>query len=171
MRPSVSNLAREMLLWEAGSPQRSQHLLKVWTFAALIAEGEQLSPDLRHLVESAAVVHDIGIRPSLQKGGTGSGPEQESEGPPAARILLEKHGYPTEETDRICFLVGHHHTLSGVDGIDYRILLEADYLVNAFESCFPPESIKQFGENVFRTPTGRRLLQDMFGVSLSVSCG
>lgn len=51
-----------------------------------------------------------------------------------AKELLAKTGaYTADEIDRICYLVGHHHTYVNVDGIDYRILLEADFLVNAYE--------------------------------------
>ena len=32
---------------------------------------------------------------------------------------------------RVAYLVGHHHTLRGIDGIDYQILIEADYIANA----------------------------------------
>ena len=35
--------------------------------------------------------------------------------------------------ERICFLVGHHHTYKDVDGLDHQILLEVDFLVNAGE--------------------------------------
>jgi hypothetical protein len=47
--------------------------------------------------------------------------------------------------DRVAFLVGHHHTFTGVDGIDWQILLEADYLVNASESGTAVECIRAGG--------------------------
>ena len=34
----------------------------------------------------------------------------------------------------MAYLVGHHHTLKDIEGIDYQILIEADYIVNAYES-------------------------------------
>ena len=43
--------------------------------------------------------------------------------------------------NRIIRLVSHH-TYTGVDGLDYRILLEADFIVNAGESEFTLSVIK-----------------------------
>ena len=67
-----------------------------------------------------------------------------------------------EETERVCYLIAHHHTYTDVDGMDYRILLEADFLVNAFEDGLSAENICTFRENVFRTKTGTKLLNLMF---------
>ena len=49
-----------------------------------------------------------------------------------------------------------------VDGIDYRILLEADFLVNAFEDNASIESIQHAKESFFETETGKRILDTMF---------
>ena len=38
-----------------------------------------------------------------------------------------------KETDKSLLPCRHHHTYSKVEGIDWRILLESDYLVNAYE--------------------------------------
>lgn len=64
--------------------------------------------------------------------------------------------------ERIVYLVGHHHTLTDVDGMDYQILIEADYLVNADESHYSQENIRHTMETVFRTATGISLLQSAF---------
>jgi hypothetical protein len=29
----------------------------------------------------------------------------------------------------IAFLVGHHHTFTGIDNVDWQILVEADYVI------------------------------------------
>ena len=42
-------------------------------------------------------------------------------------------GFSDSLIDRVCFLVGHHHTYTEIDGIDFQILVEADFLVNARE--------------------------------------
>lgn len=67
--------------------------------------------------------------------------------------------------DRICFIVSHHHTYSNVDGLDYQIMLEADFLVNAEESSLSGEAIASFRKRVFRTEAGRHLLDEMYPVS------
>ena len=56
---------------------------------------------------------------------------------------------------RISFLVSHHHTLDQIDGIDYQIIIEADYLVNADESHFSGHNIKNMYDKIFKTETGK----------------
>ena len=46
--------------------------------------------------------------------------------------------------------------------MDYQILLEADYLVNADESERYRKGMKQFRKNVFRTASGIALLDSIF---------
>ena len=60
------------------------------------------------------------------------------------------------------YLVGHHHTLTGIDGPDYQILLEADYLVNASESQYPLSNVRNSLERLFRTETGKTLLRSLY---------
>ena len=52
--------------------------------------------------------------------------------------------------------------VTNVDGIDYRILLEADFLVNAFEDNASIESIQHAKESFFETETGKHILDTMF---------
>jgi hypothetical protein len=63
---------------------------------------------------------------------------------------------------RIIWLVGHHHTIAPVEGIDHQILLEADYLVNADESGYSAENILNTEKKLFRTRTGTALLKSMY---------
>ncbi|MCQ2433275.1 MAG: hypothetical protein MJ175_11785 [Clostridia bacterium] len=56
----------------------------------------------------------------------------------------------------------HHHTTENVVGLDYQILLEADYLVNASESHFTREHIEAFRRDVMKTDTGKALLDTIY---------
>ena len=49
-----------------------------------------------------------------------------------------------------------------VDGLDYQILLEADFLVNGDESNLTKEAIEKMKKNVFKTKTGIELLNHIF---------
>ena len=60
------------------------------------------------------------------------------------------------------YLVGHHHSWKDVDGLDYQVLLEADYLVNAQEAGYSAENIRTAEGTLFRTDTGKRLLREGF---------
>ena len=57
------------------------------------------------------------------------------------REFLHDTGLTPAQVDRIAYLVSHHHTLTDIDGIDYQILIEADYIVNAAENEYSKESI------------------------------
>ena len=68
----------------------------------------------------------------------------------------------TLDVERVKWLVTHHHTYTNVSGMDYQILLEADYLVNAGEGGYSKEAIENFCKEIFRTATGIRLLKSMY---------
>lgn len=160
----IEELKEEMLRFYSGHPKQIQHFLKVCTFAEWIGTGEQLEEHTLFLLKAAALVHDIGIRPAMEKYGKSSGSLQEQEGPSKAREMLEGLGYRKEDIERICYLVGHHHTYTDVDGMDYRILLEADFLVNGYEEDMKKEAICHGMKTIFRTKTGIRILKTMFAV-------
>lgn len=156
----------KMIEFEKGCPKRIQHFLKVYEFAHIIAVSENMSEKERELLEIAAIVHDIGIRPSKEKYGYCNGKIQETEGPVYARKMFsEFKGISEEFIERICYLIAHHHTYNNVDGLDYRILIESDFLVNAYEDELDDEAILSAKKRIFRTKTGIELLNIMFDIS------
>lgn len=156
-------LILKMTEFEKGDPKRIQHFIKVYEYAHMIGRLEGLDEKTQKILDIAAILHDIGICPSEKKYGRCDGKIQEQEGPAYARNMLEDFSEVTpEETDRVCYLIGHHHTYTGVDGEDYQILLEADFLVNAYEDALSKESICAFREKVFQTKTGTELLNYMY---------
>ncbi len=157
-----AQLVMEMTAYEQGCPQRIQHFLKVWAFARLIGELEGLDEDTRTTLEIAAIVHDIGIRPSLEKYGSAIGSHQELEGPPVARALLESLGYDLEMISRVCYLVGRHHSYTDIDGVDHQILVEADFLVNIFESGMDSKDAAKIRINIFRTKAGKEIFDRLY---------
>ena len=162
MEDMIASALRAMAAYETGCPQRIQHFLKVHALSSLIAQGEGLDPDTRFTLEAAAAVHDIGIRKALEAHGHSTGKLQEELGPPAAEELLESLGFPRPVIDRVCWLVGRHHTYTDIQGLDYRILVEADFLVNLFEKGEPVEAQREAYRAIFRTPTGRALFRAQF---------
>lgn len=161
----TNDLITKMTEFNTGDPKRIQHFIKVYQFAHLIGSKEGLDEETLHILDMASIMHDIGIRPAEEKYGRCDGKLQEQEGPAYAMQLLKEFSEVTEEErDRICYLIGHHHTYQNVEGMDYQILLEADFLVNAYEDELPREAILTFKQKVFRTETGKRLLDTMFGL-------
>lgn len=157
-------LYKSMLEYFRGDPRRCQHLIKVASLAREIALLEGADEELVALVEAAGLVHDCGIKPGEAKYGAGkcSGKIQEQEGPAAARVLLTASGYDGATVERICYLVGHHHTYTNIDGLDYQILVEADFLVNFYEDGLSKEAMARAVEKIFKTVGGKLLAQAMF---------
>lgn len=161
----TSLLIKKAIAFDHGDARRIQHFLKVHEFAALIGHLEGLPAAIQEQLEAAAILHDIGIHAAEEKHGSTAGKYQEIEGPaPAREILTALGGLSPAFIDRVCFLIAHHHTYDGVDGLDYQILLEADFLVNAYEDQLKPEAIATFRDKVFRTPSGLQLLKDTYNV-------
>ena len=144
--------------------KRIQHFIKVYEFARLIGEEEHLSEEELTILQSAAIVHDVGIRPAEEQYQRCDGKLQEQLGPKEAEKLLQGLFYSQDIIDRVCYLVGHHHTYQNIDGIDYQILVEADFLVNSFEAHLAPEGIITFRDHVFRSESAIRMLNDMWGL-------
>lgn len=157
-------LITEMMKYYTGDPKRIQHFIKVYQFAKMIGEMEGLPEEEQHILETAAIVHDIGIKPAEEKYGSCGGKLQEQEGPDVAEKMLQRLGYEPKVIDRVCYLVGHHHTYDQIDGSDYRILVEADFLVNFYEDSVSKDAVKNAYDKIFRTETGRRVCSLMFSV-------
>lgn len=160
----ISSLIDEMIAYNKGDPRRIQHFMKVHDFARTIGQLEGLDEQTLYILESAAVVHDIGIHVCEEKYGSCEGKLQEKEGPALAKEMLERLGYEQEVINRICYLVGHHHTYTNIDGVDYQILVEADFLVNMYEDGVSPDAVRKAYQNIFQTENGRKICRNMFGI-------
>lgn len=161
---TISEIMVKMIEYSDGNLHDIQHLLKVYGYAKTIGECEGLSLHHQKILETAAILHDIACPLCREKYGSTNGKYQEMEGTKLAEEFLEDSGLSTEMIRRIVFLVGHHHTPDQIDGMDYQILLEADYLVNAAESGYSEEKIRNAKEKLFKTHTGRSLLQAIYGI-------
>ena len=155
-------LIRKMLAYYSGDPARIQHYTKVYTYASMIGHAEHLSDELQHILETAAILHDIGIKIAEEKYHCSTGPLQEKEGPSIVRTFLADSGMTEAQVERIAYLVGHHHTLTGIDGMDYQILIEADYLVNASEKTYSPANVQNFMNTSMKTESGKKLAKALF---------
>lgn len=162
MAVPFAEILMEMMRYNAGDPKRIQHALKVYAYASLIGEKESLDARTLDLLKTAAALHDIGIHNSEKLHGSSAGNWQELEGPPVARELLAPFKLAPDFVDRVCFLIGHHHTYSKIDGPDYQILVEADLLVNLYEDGVSPQSSRELRGKLFRTETGKEFLDAMY---------
>lgn len=165
MNTTLARIMRAMINYDYGDVPRIQHFVKVHDFAATIGVAEGIDDKTLFVLEAAAILHDIGIHPAEAKYGSSMGKYQEELGPDEARkVLAEVGGFTDEQTERICWLIAHHHTYNDVNDIDHRILLEADFLVNSFEDNISMEGIIAFRKNVFRSPSAIQMLNEMWNI-------
>lgn len=157
-------LYRSMIEYFSGDAKRIQHFIKVHSLAKLIGHMEALPDEQIVILEAAAYVHDIGIKLAEQIYGKCNGKLQEELGPEQAEILLRKCGFTKQQIERISYLVGHHHTYTDISGMDYQILVEADFLVNLYEEESSVESIQNAYKTIFKTESGKNICRTMFGI-------
>ena len=149
-KQQLDDLFMDMIAYYDGDPKRIQHFTKVHSYARLIGIGEELDDASLFILEAAAYTHDIGIR-------------VEQEGPIIAQKMLSQLGFENYIVERICFLIGHHHTYDNIDGLDYQILVEADFLVNLYEDDAGNRAIDKAYKRIFKTETGKKIFRLMFG--------
>ena len=154
----IGQLIDAMIFYYAGDARRINHFLKVYGYAKAIGELEGIDQATQKILEIAALTHDIGIKSSEKKYNSSAGNYQQREGPGEAKKLLQRLGVETAVIERVCWLIAHHHTYTDIQGMDYQILVEADFLVNAFEDNLPETSAQSFMNKVFKTETAKKFL-------------
>jgi len=158
----VQSVLLKMVRYFGDDVKRINHALKVYGFAQILLEGENIPDDLRRITELAALLHDIGIKEAERKYNSSAGHYQELEGPSIARSILDECAISLEVADRVCFLVGNHHSYHKIDGPDFQILAEADFLVNIQEGYIKPDAAPSAVSRYFKTKTGRELAASIY---------
>jgi hypothetical protein len=141
--------------------KRIEHTLAVLNYAEQIqrSEGGEL-----FIVRAAAILHDIGIHEAERKYASSAGKYQEIEGPPIAERILKSCDVPTEQFKHVCRIVGSHHSANDVDTPEFRIVWDADWLVN-IPAEFPGasrEKLQEIIDKVFKTHKGRQVAMESF---------
>ena len=159
---TIAEILEKMICYSNGNIHDIDHLVRVWTFAKTIGELEHIDAETQYILEVAAITHDIACPLCRVKYGNANGKHQEEESAALIEEFFTDSDLPKEFVDRVSYIVSHHHTITGIDGIDYQIMIEADYLVNADESNFSGNNVRNMLEKVFKTETGKFLLQSMY---------
>lgn len=145
-----------------GSDQRRiNHALSVLGYAETLLNSE---PGDALTVVAAAILHDIGIHEAERKYNSSAGHYQEIEGPPIARGILERLGMEAGRMDHVCRIISLHHHVNGLDTPEFRILWDADWLVNIPDEYpgWEAARLRPIVDKVFRTATGRQLAESLF---------
>ena len=159
---TVSQVMEKMIAFSDGNIHDIDHLIRVWTYAKTIGDLEGLDADTQYVLEVAAITHDIACPLCRRKYGNTNGKHQEEEGARMVRAFLSDCGMSTGQVNRVAYLVGHHHTFRGIDGIDYQILIEADYIANAAENGYSEENVTNFINKIMKTESGKRIARAVF---------
>lgn len=158
----INKIINEMITYFNNDVKRINHALKVYGFANAISSSENLSQDQSQIIGFSAILHDIGIKEAEKKHNSSAGKYQEIEGPPIARQILKNHQINPEIIERVCFLIGNHHSYQKIDGIDFQILVEADFLVNIFEDNIDKQAIYNIKSKYFKTQNALKLIESMY---------
>lgn len=152
----------KMIEYFENDVRRINHALKVYGFAKSIASGETLSSDENISISISAILHDIGIKESERKYNSSGAKYQEIEGPPIALEIMNSLNLSSDIIERVCFVIGNHHTYSKIDNIDFQILVEADFLVNIHEDTMDLEAIEKIKTKYFKTKIGKIIIENLY---------
>jgi HD superfamily phosphodiesterase len=154
-------LIREMKNVFGSDKKRIAHALAVLNYADQIqaVEGGDVL-----IVEAAAILHDIGIQEAERKYGSSAGNYQEIEGPPIARKILQKYAFADEAINHICKIIANHHSAKDIDTTEFRIVLDADWLVNIPDELGSAgkDKLVRLIDRIFKTKTGHQIAVKSF---------
>lgn len=141
--------------------RRINHALSVLTYAETLLKTE---PGDELTVVAAAILHDIGIHEAERKYHSSAGNYQEIEGPPIARAILERLGLEADRMNHVCRIISLHHHATGLDTPEFRILWDADWLVNIPDEYpgWDPVRLRPIVRKVFKTASGLNLAEILF---------
>lgn len=150
---------------EFGDDQkRITHALEVLEAAEELLKQEDAKP---RVVVAAALLHDIGIQQAEREHGSTPARYQEQEGPPIARRILEDLKVDEDTIKHVCRIVGSHHSANDIDTTEFRVVFDADWLVNmpAERDESSTEKLRGLVENTLRTKAGRAVAAERLSTS------
>lgn len=161
MSDFLQQVRRAMEDYFGADARRIAHALQVEAYARELLDYIDADPTT---TLTAAYLHDIGIPEAERRYGSCAGPRQEELGPPVAGALLTELGAPASLIETVCALIGRHHTPGGVDSPEFRILWDADALVNfaGALSTKTDEQIEEILNNHMVTEAGFRIARRIF---------
>jgi HD superfamily phosphodiesterase len=143
--------------------KRIKHALKVLNYAKKINLIENGDPAI---VNSSAILHDIGIKEAEKKYGSSAGVYQEKEGPPLAKKILESLGFNKSKINHVCKIIANHHSALDIDTTEFKIIWDADWLVNIKEEGIIKRKSKEelitFIEKILKTKTGKKIAKEKY---------
>jgi len=125
-------VAASMRSYFGADSRRIHHAEAVAAHAEVIGKAEAGADMMT--VMACAYLHDIGIKEAERKFNSSLAHYQHSEGPPVARELLTALKAKPELIDEVCDIIGHHHAPREQETVNFKVLYDADLIVNMIES-------------------------------------
>jgi HD superfamily phosphodiesterase/predicted RNA-binding Zn-ribbon protein involved in translation (DUF1610 family) len=154
-------LIKELEDYFGSDLKRINHAKKVMHFAEELLKQEKAD---WHIVIPASILHDVGIKVAEAKYGSSAGHYQEKEGPPIAKAILLKLGLRKEDIDQICAIIAHHHSPGKINTLNFKILYDADWLVNLKDELDlkDRDKLEKAIHRVFQTKSGKKLAVELY---------
>jgi len=154
-------LLKELEEYFGADSKRINHAREVMGFAEELLKTEKAD---WHIVIPASILHDVGIKVAEEKYGSNAGHLQEKEGPAVAEKLLLKMGLKKEDVHEICEIIAHHHSPGKVNTLNFKVLYDADWLVNLKDEVDTKdkEKLAAIIDKVFLTPAAKAMAKEIY---------
>jgi HD superfamily phosphodiesterase len=161
MNATKTALIQAMELYFGEDTRRINHAHRVTQYAEDLLKKE--NGDYA-VVIAASVLHDIGIHQAEKKYGSTAGKYQEIEGPPIARPILARLGFEPDQIGEVCDIIVHHHSPGRVNSQNFKILYDADWLVNLRDEYDTQNRarLNSVIDKLFLTKSGRDLAKEIY---------
>jgi CRISPR/Cas system-associated endonuclease Cas3-HD len=155
-------VAIEMKRYFGQDFKRIGHAASVARYAEQIVRAEKGDPAV---VLCASYLHDIGIHEAERKHNSTAARFQHKEGPPIAREILTRLGASEELIEEVCDIVGHHHDPRDEETLNFKIICDADLIVNLEEQQKEKKTKRErltgiIDKKMF-TDTGKRIAREI----------
>lgn len=142
----INTLAHRVIKYYEGKPECIEHFIKVHSLGKIIGEIEGLNDIDQFIMESAAIVHDVPVE--------------------NIKEILTELEYCEDDIKRICYIVfGNIEEGNLMECYDYKVMMEAEKIVNIRENSINKDEIENIIDNVLVTQTGKDICRTMYGVS------
>ena len=156
-----NEIIKKMIIYFNYNNNHINHTYRVLDYAEEISDIEKGDPDI---VISSAILHDIGIPNCKKKYKSIEGQLQEIEGPPVAREILESLNINEEIIKEVCEIVGCHHSPGEIETMNFKIMWDADCLVNLpdFYDIKDKTKLAEIINKTFMTKSGLEKAKEIY---------
>ena len=136
--PEVWARAEEHFAQRPDTDMRAHAEAVVKWAEALMEAGEPGEPEV---IIPAAILHDVGIPRAIALYGSSGPPGQEVEGAVVAGRILTELNWQPQRIEAICGIIARHHHRPDHPTPEFRVIYDADLLVNAQEAGLTYEQV------------------------------